>query len=288
MNRLETRQLEYFVAVAEELHFGRAAERLSIAQPALSRTIRRLETDLGVSLLSRSTRHVALTASGEALLRHGRHALRAVCAAAEFTRQAGDPEACLRLVTLPGGDPRLLSEILAAYAERPDARRVDVLFGGNFDRADYLRDGRADVALLHAPFYDLTGLAHMTLMVEGRVAVLPRDHSLASRRELRLAELSDETFLRWSGAPEPASDAPEAADVGQMNQLIALGIAITVLPRSLAVPIGPGLVSVPVADAEPSQLVVAWSEHHRSPLAPLFVEAAVDAVGPQGGHGVEG
>jgi DNA-binding transcriptional LysR family regulator len=279
MNRLETRQLEYFVAVAEELHFGRAAQRLSIAQPALSRSIRRLETDLGVSLLSRSTRHVALTASGEALLHYGRHALRAVNAAAEFTRQAGDAEACLRLVTLPGGDTRLLSEILAAYAERPDARHVEVLFGGNFDRADYVRDGRADVALLHAPFYDLTGLAHKTLVVEGRVAVLPRAHPLASRGELHLAELSGETFLRWSGAPEPAYDAPEAADIGQMNQLIALGVAITVLPRSLAAPIGPGVVCVPVADADPSQLVVAWPEHHGSPLAPLFVEAAVDAVG---------
>ena len=102
MAALETRELEYFVAVAEELHFGRAAVRLSIAQPALSKAIRRVESRLGVALLVRSSRHVSLTPAGEALLEHGRHALNAVSAAVQRARRAGDSEARLRLVIKPG------------------------------------------------------------------------------------------------------------------------------------------------------------------------------------------
>src|SRR5580698_7746854 len=111
MTELETRELEYFIAVADELHFGRAAVRLSIAQPALSKAIRRIETRLGVPLFVRSSRHVELTAAGEALQEHGRHALNAVSAAAQSARRAADSQARLRLVLKPGGDAGLLSGI---------------------------------------------------------------------------------------------------------------------------------------------------------------------------------
>ncbi|SHG21907.1 LysR family transcriptional regulator [Streptoalloteichus hindustanus] len=273
---LETRELGYFVAVAEELHFGRAAARLSIAQPALSKAIRRIETRLGVPLLVRTSRHVSLTPAGEALLHHGRHALNAVAAAARSARQAADAQARLRLVIKPGGDANLLSGILAEYSRQPDARQVDILFGGATDRVDYLRDGRADVALLYAPFDDLTGLAHETLYVEGRVAILPRDHRLATRAELRLADLDGETLPRWKGVPGGGTG-PEIVDVPQMIQLITLNRTIAVLPRSLAEPVPPGLVRVPVTDAPPSRLVVAWSQLDHRPLITSFVHAAVAA-----------
>lgn len=280
MIKLETRELEYFVAVAEELHFGRAAVRLSIAQPALSKAIQRIEAHLGVPLLVRSSRHVSLTPAGDALLHHGRHALNAVSAAAQAARQAGD--AHLRLVLKAGGDASLLSGILAAYAERPGARQVDILFGGATDRVEYLRDGRADVALLYAPFDDLTGLAHETLLTEGRVAILPRAHRLANRTKLRLAELQHETLPRWKGVPESwagpeSGDGPEVTDVSQMIHMITLGRTIAMLPRSLVDPVPPGLVCVPVADAIPSRLVIAWSQRNERPLVTAFVEAAVSA-----------
>ncbi|MFG3334741.1 LysR family transcriptional regulator [Streptomyces tendae] len=244
---------DYFVAVAEELHFGRAAAGLAIAQPALSKAIRRLESRLGVQLLERSSRHVALTPAGDALLRHGRHALNAVGAAAERARRAGDHQGRLRLVIKPGGDANLLSGILAAYADRPDARQVDILFGGATDRADHVRDGRADVALLYAPFDDLTGLDHETLMVEGRVAILPPDHRLASRSEVTLADLAQETLprwkgVRWTGAPE-AGQGPEVTDAAEVLHMIRLGRAVALLPRSLARPMHPDLVYRPVTDA---------------------------------------
>ncbi|MBJ3806806.1 LysR family transcriptional regulator [Streptomyces flavofungini] len=290
MVELETRELEYFVAVADELHFGRAADRLSIAQPALSKAIRRVESRLGVRLFDRSSRHVALTPAGAALLEHGRHALNAVGAAVRHARRAGDADARLRLVLKPGGDAHLLSGMLAAYADRPDARRVDILFSGATDRVDHLRDGRADVALLYVPFDDLDGLAHETLHVEGRVAVLPAGHRLAGRDELRLADLEGETLPRWKGVRDdgsgwetgglgPDADArrPEVADVTQMIHLITLGRMIAVLPRSLVEPVPAGIVCVPVTDASPSTLVIAWSERDRRPLVASFVAAAVAA-----------
>ncbi|MEU6848961.1 LysR family transcriptional regulator [Actinacidiphila alni] len=283
MSELEARELEYFVAVAEELHFGRAAVRLSIAQPALSKAVRRIESRLGVLLLVRSSRHVSLTPAGEALLHHGRHAINAVGAAAEAARRAGAPQEHLRLVIKPGGDADLLSAILAGYAERPGAGRVDILFGGATDRADHLRDGRADVALLYRPFDDLTGLESRTLVVEDRVAILPRGHRLAGCDQVRLADLAGEALprwkgVRWTGVPgEPTG--PEIEDGPQMVQLILLGRMIAVLPRSLAGPGHPDLVRVTVADAPPSRLVIAWSRPDERPLVADFVAAAVAASG---------
>ncbi|MEU1085999.1 LysR family transcriptional regulator [Streptomyces sp. NPDC005892] len=286
MAELETRELEYFAALAEELHFGRAAQRLGIAQPALSKAVRRLEDRLGVVLVERSSRYVALTSAGKALHHHGRHALLAVGAAAEKARRAGERETRLRMVIKPGGDADLLSGILAAYSRRPDARQVDILFGGSTDRADHVRDGRADVALLYTPFDDLTGLDHETLMVEGRVAVLPPDHRLAGRSEVTLADLARETLPRWKGVRrdgvpgvEPATDSgPEVADGAELTHMILLGRAIAVLPRSLARPLHPGLVHVPVADAPRSALVLAWGLEDRRRLVADFVAAAVEAT----------
>jgi DNA-binding transcriptional LysR family regulator len=159
-----------------------------------------------------------------------------------------------------------------------------VLFGGATDRVDHLHDGRADVALLYAPFDDLTGLASETLFTEGRVAILPPGHRLASRTELRLADLEHETLPRWkgaewTGAPDDGTG-PEVTDGPQMVHLILLGRTIAMLPRSLVEPLHPGLVYVPVIDAAASRLVVAWSQLDRRPLVASFVEAAVSAGRP--------
>ncbi|WP_067566233.1 LysR family transcriptional regulator [Nocardia acidivorans] len=278
MIELETRELEYFLAVADELHFGRAAVRLSIAQPALSKAIRRIETRLGTPLFVRSSRHVELTPAGMALREHGRHALNAVDVAVRNTRRATDAQAHLRLVLKPGGDAGLLSPILAEYAHQPDARRVDILFSGPADRTDFLRDGRADVGLLYAPFDDLDGLAHETLHTEERVVIVPAGHRLAAGDSVRLSELSGETLPRWKGIPGGDGTGPEVADAVQLFHMITLGRMIGVLPRSLVESVPPGLVCVPVTDAPPSSLVLAWNEHDRRPLVASFVAAALSTV----------
>ncbi|WP_031465022.1 LysR family transcriptional regulator [Sciscionella sediminilitoris] len=277
MDDLETRELGYFLAVAEELHFGRAAVRLSIAQPALSKAIRRIENRLGVTLFVRSSRNVALTPAGEALQEHGRHALNAIGAAARAARQAGAAQSPLRFVLKPGGDAGLLSPILAAYARRPDARQVDILFSGPADRADFLHDGRADVGLLYAPFDELDGLACETLRTEDRVAILPSGHRLARRKSVRRAELAGETWPRWKGVPGGEGTGPEVADVVQLLHMVTARRVIGMLPRSLVEPLPPGVVCVPVTDAPGSRLVLAWSRREQRARIASFVAAALEA-----------
>jgi DNA-binding transcriptional LysR family regulator len=275
MAELETRELEYFMAVADELHFGRAAVRLSIAQPALSKAIQRVESRLGVPLFVRSSRHVELTPAGQALREHGRHALNAVSAAVQSARRAGDAQAHLRLVLKPGGDAGLLSMMLAEYSHEPDARRVDILFSGPTDRSDFLRDGRADVGLLYVPFDDLDGLAHETLHIEDRVVIVPAVHRLAGKESVLMSDLEGETLPRWTGVPPGDYTGPEVSDVVQMLQMITVSRMIGILPRSLVDPVPPGLVCIPVSDAPPSRLVLAWNEQDRRPLVASFVAAAL-------------
>src|SRR5438128_1531702 len=113
---METRELRYFVAVAEELHFGRAAQRLGIAQPPLSRAISGLERRLGVTLFEPTSRAVVLTEAGSVLLREGRAALDALAAAERRTRRAFAPGPGLVLVTKAGASGELLAKLLDAYA----------------------------------------------------------------------------------------------------------------------------------------------------------------------------
>ncbi len=286
MDHLETRELRYFIAVAEELHFGRAADRLSIAQPALSKTIRRMESRLKVQLLRRSSRSVTLTPSGAALLEHGRHALSAMTIAVQAAQRVGHNQP-LRLVMKPGGDADLLSGILTAYAQQPHARQVDILFSGSTDRSEYLLRGLADVGLLYAPFDDLTGLAVKTLHTEDRVAVLPDTHHLASRTAISLEELTGEPFPRWRGVPPDSLDQPTGGaepnddlrigDVAELAALVRIGRAVAVLPRSLVMPTPPGIACVTVEDTRPSRIVIARreSDHRDSVIALIRAATAI-------------
>jgi DNA-binding transcriptional LysR family regulator len=168
MDRLETRELAYFVAVAEACHFGQAARSLGIAQPPLSRAISRLERRLGVSLLQRTTRRVSLTRAGEELLHEARRALEVIDAAAARTRRAAAPR--LALVLKPGTDAGLLPAILQAYRRQPDAVEVDVRTCGAGEQPELLRRGVADVAFVPALAElagqpeRMEGLAHEVLM----------------------------------------------------------------------------------------------------------------------------
>ena len=284
MEPLETRELRYFVAVAEELHVGLAAARLGIAQPPLSRAIQRLERRLGVTLLDRGRRGIALTAAGQVLLREARAALEAVDAAARRTRRAALPDPGLVLVMKPGGDAGLLPGILAAYRAEPDAVEVEPLVCGLGEQAPWLRDGRADVGFLHLPYDDLAGLDHEPLLTEGQVAVLRRDHRLAGRPFLALSELDGEPLPRWPGMPAEPSSGPLVRDSAQLMQLVALGRTVAVLPGSAADRLPADLVGVPVLDAPPTTVAVAWPRHSRSRPVAAFVRAAtaVAAGAPSG------
>ncbi|MDG4753069.1 LysR family transcriptional regulator [Micromonospora sp. WMMD718] len=269
---METRELRYFVAVAEELHFGRAARRLGIAQPPLSRAIRQLERRLGVTLLERDSRRVALTGAGSVLLREGRAALDAVDAADRRTRRAGEAAnggAGLVLATKAGASSELLPKLLDAYAAEPDAVRVEVLLSGIGEQERLLRDGRADVALLHLPFDSTTGLDTEELVTEQQVLVLPAGHPLAERAQLRMADVETLPGLplpRWPlrDGTYPDGPGPEVRDHSQLLQLVALGRTAVLLPESCRSLLWPDMAAVPVPDAPTVTTVIAWPPHSRS------------------------
>ncbi|MFC8513028.1 LysR family transcriptional regulator [Streptomyces sp. NPDC057257] len=274
MDTLETRELRYFLAVAEELHFGRAAERLGMAQPPLSRAIQQLERRLGVVLLTRNRRGVALTGAGEVLLHEGRAALDAATAAARRTRRAGGADAPggsgnrLVLAVKAAAAHDLLQKLLDAYAAQPDAAEIEVLPSGMCEQEEMLRDGRADVALMHAPFDSLAGFDSEELMREGQIAVLPAGHPLAARRTLTLAEVGDIPGLPLARWPRhgvyPPGPGPEIRDQTQLAQLIALGRTVTVFPESARSWLWAAHATVPVTDAPPVVTHIAWPPHSRS------------------------
>ncbi|AEV85844.1 LysR family transcriptional regulator [Actinoplanes sp. SE50] len=273
---METRELRYFVAVAEELHFGRAAQRLGIAQPPLSRAISRLERRLGVTLLDRDHRGAALTEAGAVLLREARVALDAVEAAERRTRRAAAGRPGLVLVTKAGATTELLAKLLDAYAAEPGAVPVEVALCGIAEQERVLRAGRADVALLHLPFDSTAGLDTEELGTENQIAVLPAGHPLTTRPHLRMAELRNLPGLplpRWPrpDGTYPDGPGPEIRDHAQLLQLVALGRLCTVLPESARPHLREGLATIPVLDAPPVTTVIAWPPHSRSrPLATLI------------------
>ncbi len=280
MPDLETRELRYFVAVAEELHFGRAATRLGIAQPPLSRAISQLEHRLGVRLLERDRRGAALTDAGHVLLREAKATLEALGAAARRTQRAGDPGRPLVLVTKAGASHELLQRLLGAVADDPGAAPVEVLLCEVGEQARLLRDGRADVALMHRPVDDLAGFDTEDLHTEGQVAILPAGHPLALREELTLAEVRDVPNLPIARWPQldgtyPEGPGPEVHTQSQLAQLVALGRTLLVIPASSRAWQWPEHVAVPVVDAPVITTVIAWPASSRSPEVASLVRAAV-------------
>jgi DNA-binding transcriptional LysR family regulator len=277
MDRLETRELEYFLAVADELHFGRAATRLGIAQPALSKAVRQLERRLGVTLFERTSRAVALTEAGRVLSREARVALEAVSAAALRTQRAGTRDPRLLLAMKPGGDAGLLPAILAAYEREPQVPPVEVVFGAGPSRM--LRAGQADAALLHAPPDELGGLDTEILLTEAPVAVLPASHPLAHRASLQMADLAGENLHR-----KPA-DPSAMKSLSELMHLIALGRTIAVLPRVLTRPLRDDLITVPMTDLPPVALLLAWPAHSTSRPVAALARAAAAAIRSDGDGG---
>jgi LysR family transcriptional regulator, benzoate and cis,cis-muconate-responsive activator of ben and cat genes len=263
---MDSRELRYFVAVAEELNFGRAATRLGIAQPPLSRTIQQLERRMGVQLLDRTSRSVTLTEAGEILLREGRKALTALTAAEHRTQRAGGTK--LVLAMKPNSDAGLLGKILARYGAEVDLRICQI-----GEQSVLLREGRADAALLRFPHDDAEGFAYEELLTEQDVAVLPRTHRLADRTSLTMADLAGEQFPQWPGSPP--NGGPPIQDNAQLMQLIALGRTIALLPASCEDHLQTGLTCVPVTDAPTSTLAIAWPEDARSRQLAALIEAAV-------------
>ncbi|WP_144760088.1 LysR family transcriptional regulator [Curtobacterium sp. 9128] len=283
MDDLETRELRYFVTVADELHFGRAAVRLGMSQPPLSRAVQQLEQRIGTALFVRGTRGITLTAAGTVLLAEARPALAAVAAAGRRARRAGQPDRNLVLAVKAGADHELLQAFLDVQAADADALPVEVVFGEVHEQAALLRDGTADVALMHRTYDDLTGFDTEDLRTEQQVAILPRSHPLASRPAVSTADLRDLPDLpaaRWPrvDGSYPDGPGPEVRSQAQLAQLVALGRTVIVIPRSSRTLQWPEHVAVPVLDAPLATTVVAWPAASTSPDVARAVRNAVVAA----------
>ncbi|MCW4459205.1 LysR family transcriptional regulator [Microbacterium sp. MPKO10] len=281
MGHLETRELRYFLAVAEELHFGRAAERLGIAQPPLSRAIHQLETRLGAQLFERDRRGVTLTASGDVLAREARLALDAVEAASRRTRRAAAPVRSLVLATKAGASHDLLNSLLAAYERVDETVPIELQLCEVGEQAKLLRTGAADLALMHRPVDDFAGLDAVDIVTEGQVAILPAAHPLASREQLTLADVEhvpDLPIARWPrlDGTYPDGPGPEVRTQSQLAQLVALGRTLLVIPASSRAWQWPEHVAVPVVDAPQITTAVAWPATSRSLGVAAVVRAAMD------------
>jgi DNA-binding transcriptional LysR family regulator len=194
---VELRQLRSFVAVAEELHFRRAADRLHLAQPSVSQQVRTLEDELGVRLFDRDRRGVALTAAGATLLEDARDLLARSARAAERAREVGaGSRGRLRLSltrSLTGG---LAGEIVEAFRERYPEVSLELSVGYTSLHAEQLRHGLIDVAFVRPPLLD-AALEEHELAREPLVCVLPTGHRLARRRVVARDDLLGEPLVFW-------------------------------------------------------------------------------------------
>jgi DNA-binding transcriptional LysR family regulator len=281
---LDLRKVRYFVAVAEELHFGRAAETLHIAQPALSRQIRALESELNAQLFVRDRRRTELTPAGEQLLAESGPLLASAAAARRRVGRTARGNDTFTVGFMPGlivtGPVRALS---AAHPELT----VDVVRTGWDDQVEVIRDGRADVSFVRHPV-DQSGLRVLPLFSEPRVAVLPIEHRLAGKESFMISDLAEEHLLQDPDAvPEWRDIAqemrarsarrppPTMRTVEEKLEHVAAGHGIIVLPESTATFYRrPDVTHATISDIGPNHVSLAWDASRRSRLIHEFAELA--------------
>ncbi|MEV4053768.1 LysR substrate-binding domain-containing protein [Amycolatopsis sp. NPDC049688] len=280
---MELRTLRYFVAVAEELHFGRAAARLHMSQPPLSRAIKQLETDVGAVLLLRSAAGVTLTPAGVALLAEARVLLdQADRARVRVATAAGAPTLTVGLLG-DGADPGA-ARLADAYRRAHPEVEVRVRDTDLTDPTCGLRAGLVDVALTRGPF-DETGLTVHRLRTDPVGAVLRADDPLAGRALLSVADLAgrrwfrfpDGTDARWQAywhGGEPR-EGPVVRAVQECLQAVLWNGTVGLMPLGHRPP--GELVVVPLSGMAPNPVVVAWRDADANPLIRSFARIATAA-----------
>ncbi|GLZ80093.1 LysR family transcriptional regulator [Actinorhabdospora filicis] len=276
---MDLRGLGYFVAVAEEGHFGRAAARLHMSQPPLSRAVKALETELGVRLLDRTPRGVTLTPAGTTLLAEARELL----ARAGRIRERVAASASITVGVLGGATDPGAARLAEMFRRAHPGVEVRVRESDLSDPACGLRTGLADVAVTRAPF-DTTGLVVHVLREDPVGAVLRADDPLARRDGLALAELAGRRWFQfpastderwrefWNGGER--REGPVVRGVQECVQAVLWNGTIGLAPLGHDLP--GGVVVVPLRDMPPSRVVVAAPEG-APPLVRSFARLAVSA-----------
>ncbi|MFC9390466.1 LysR family transcriptional regulator [Streptomyces venezuelae] len=289
---VHVRELRYFVAVAEELHFTRAAERSYVSQPALSKQIRSLERQLGAPLFDRDRRGVALTPAGTALLPHARAVLAAWESGHEAVRRARQAERGTLVVgmsTSPGRGgllPAIRSRFTAAHPEAVLKLR-QVAWE---DPTAGLADGSSDVAFVWLPLLGEERFRWVVVAAEPRLVALPESHPLAARERLDFADLLDEPFLalpatgpelrdHWlaldaRGGRPPVIGA-EIASADEAYEALVGGLGVCLVAAGNAPLLArDGVVTRPVDGVTPTYFVLAWRADDTRPLVAAYARAA--------------
>jgi DNA-binding transcriptional LysR family regulator/DNA-binding Xre family transcriptional regulator len=275
---LDLRRLRYFVGLATKLHFGQAAEHLGITQPVLSRQIRKLEQEVGVDLLARSSRQVELTPAGRQLFDDAQPLLAAASAAGRrVRRRAATGRAALTIGFLVG-DP--IIALVRAFSAAHHDTDIDVERIYWSDQPGALLDDHLDISFVHLPMED-NGLDVAHLYSSPRLALLPRSHRLAGRAEIAIGELADDPVVLHSGASplwnawhnvDPRPDGkrprggPAARNLEEKIAAVGTGRAISFIPATVtsAVRIPPDVIAIPVVDIPPAKVCLAWKADRRS------------------------
>lgn len=294
---MDLRQLRYLVALAEEGSFTRAAASEHIAQPAVSQQIRRLEEEVGLALVERSTRRVALTEAGELLVVRARRIM-AELDAAEIELQAfrGMMAGHVTIGAMHTMGPIDLSLALAMFSERHPDVQLTVREQSSEEMAEMLRVDELDLAFLSVTErVESHGLGLHQLISEELVVLLPQDHRLSKRRQLRMAELASESFVSFRVgarlrellvfAGNQAGFEPrvtlESNESQRVRQLVSRGLGVAILPRSDADGPGAGIAVAKLIDPALSRdITLAWREGRRhAPAATEFIRLALDTFG---------
>jgi DNA-binding transcriptional LysR family regulator len=284
---VDLRTLRYFVAVAEERHIGRAATRLAMTQPPLSRAMRLLEADLGVDLLVRTSSGVTLTGAGETLYDEARALLEQADRLRVKVRGPAGP-AVLTIGTLADTAELVGVRLVAPFRRRHPHVRVTVHEADLGDPTAGLRAGAVDVALTRAPFDD-TGLGTQVLSTEPIGLVVHEDDPLAGRGSVSVGDLGARRWVRlpdgtdpvwtayWTGGA-PAADGDGSGVVRTIQECLQSVLwngTSALAPLDQVLP--PGLVTVPVDDRPPSRLVLAWRSAQVTPLVRSFTRSAAES-----------
>jgi DNA-binding transcriptional LysR family regulator len=289
MSDLDLRKLRYFVAVADELNYGRAAERLHIAQPVLSRQITALEHELGVALFARSKRGTQLTEAG-LLLREDARALMLTAAALQRrARVAGREGQHFTVGFMPGV---IVTPAVRLLAERFPGLRVDVVRTSWDDQVEMVHDGRVDASFVRPPV-PRRGLTLIPLFREPRVVALPASHFLADRDVVKVADLVPLDLLQdpdavpeWrdlvaesrpTGLSLDRVGLPRPRTVEEKLEHVASGRGVVVLPESTAMfYTRPDVVYRYVADLPPGEVALAFEARRSSPPLDALAQTAAE------------
>ncbi|MBC9714557.1 LysR family transcriptional regulator [Streptomyces sp. TRM66268-LWL] len=291
------RDLRYFVAVADELHFTRAAELLYVSQPALSKQIRALERQLGAELLERDRHGVRLTPVGAELLPHARRVL-AAWEAAEAAVEVAKRRSRATLVVGMSHSPArggLRPAIRSRFTEAYPTAEVQMRQVGWEDPTAGLADGSSDIAFVWLPLADPARYRWVVLATEPRQVALPEGHPLAARERIAFADLLDEPFLAlpreaaelryyWLALDERAGRPPrigaEIASVDETYEALVDGRGICLIATgNIPLVARGGVVTRPVDGVTPSRFALAWRADDARPLVKGYAEAARAAVG---------